>query len=258
MTPFINAHDALKSIAMVASDMDGTMTRDGHFSRELFEALSLIKSVGVRVLLVTGRSAGWVNALASLLPIDGAIAENGGLFFPCDEESSGIELLPLRGSRTEHKNALRKMFLILQTSFPEITEAPDNAFRITDWTFSVNNLASHQLIKMKEICAEHDWDFTYSNVQCHITPPAQNKAQGVLAVLQIAPNLRFRSEQVLTIGDSPNDESFFNSSFFPTSVGVANVQKYIDRMSYNPQFVTEKSECDGFVEIARALARAKS
>ena len=33
-------------------------------------------------LIVTGRSAGWVSAISSLMPIVGAIAENGGLFYP--------------------------------------------------------------------------------------------------------------------------------------------------------------------------------
>jgi len=35
----------------------------------------------IDIIIVTGRSAGWVEAVANYLPIQGAIAENGGLFY---------------------------------------------------------------------------------------------------------------------------------------------------------------------------------
>jgi hydroxymethylpyrimidine pyrophosphatase-like HAD family hydrolase len=96
------------------------------------------------------------------------------------------------------------------------------------------------------------WSFTYSNVQCHIKPIHQDKATGLLSVLSNHyPELN--SQQVLTVGDSPNDEAMFNPDLFPISVGVANVFHYQDKMLHLPKYVTQASEFAGFSELAKLL-----
>jgi hypothetical protein len=98
------------------------------------------------------------------------------------------------------------------------------------------------------------WSFTYSNVQCHIKPPHQDKATGLDAVLKNHfPELN--SQQVLTIGDSPNDEAMFNPAKFPVSVGVANVRHYQDKMLHLPKYTTQASEFAGFQELAQLLLK---
>jgi hydroxymethylpyrimidine pyrophosphatase-like HAD family hydrolase len=78
------------------------------------------------------------------------------------------------------------------------------------------------------------WSFTYSNVQCHIKPPHQDKATGLLSVLSNHfPELN--SQQMLTVGDSPNDEAMFDATKFPISVGVANIRHYHDKMLHLPK-----------------------
>jgi HAD superfamily hydrolase (TIGR01484 family) len=248
----------LKKISLIASDMDGTMTSQGRFSRELFEAFSLLRNSGVRIVLITGRSAGWVNGLASLLPIDGAIAENGGVFFSTSEESGGEELISLGCTRSQHRAKLQSAFQILQKEFPHIQEAPDNAFRVTDWTYSVHNLSEADLARMGVICNEQGWDFTFSNVQCHITPRGQQKSEGLLRVIRSNPPLSAPLDQILTIGDSPNDESMFNSKLFPNSVGVANIKKYENHLRHKPAFLTTSEEAAGFLEMAKFVASLKS
>ncbi len=257
MQPIASATQALSRITLVASDMDGTMTSHGRFSTSVFRAFDDLRNSGVRILLITGRSAGWVNGLVSLLPIDGAVAENGGIYFPANEESHGTELIALRGSRKEHKEALRNMFLILQKEFPQISEAPDNTYRLTDWTFSVEGLTDSELTRMKTLCNSHDWDFTYSNVQCHITPRGQDKSQGLLKLISEIPHLKADPTNVLTIGDSPNDESIFDTNKFPCSVGVANIKKYATRLAHLPAYVTTEKEGNGFCEMVAALVASQ-
>jgi HAD superfamily hydrolase (TIGR01484 family) len=257
MKPISSATSQLKSIRLVASDMDGTMTENGKFSEELFGAFSALREANVKIILVTGRSAGWVNGLASLLPIDGAIAENGGIFFPANIESAGEELISMPLGRAHQRHLLRNIFLTLQHEFPNIAEAPDNYFRITDWTYSVHNLSNEDLARMNTICTNLGWDFTYSNVQCHITPRGQNKATGLQRVLANNQNLNIEPNFVLTIGDSPNDESLFDPSSFPNSVGVANIQQYISNLRHTPTFITTQPERAGFCEMAEYLIKSK-
>jgi hydroxymethylpyrimidine pyrophosphatase-like HAD family hydrolase len=61
----------LRSIRLIATDIDGTLTVGQHFSSQLLIALEKLQAVGLPVLLVTGRSAGWVEGLANYLPVAG-------------------------------------------------------------------------------------------------------------------------------------------------------------------------------------------
>ena len=61
----------LSDIRLIASDVDGTLTLNGKFSSDFISTLLDLQSAGIKVLLVTGRSAGWVSALANYLPVAG-------------------------------------------------------------------------------------------------------------------------------------------------------------------------------------------
>ena len=64
----------LSNIRLIASDVDGTLTQNGKFSSDFISTLLDLQSAGIKVLLVTGRSAGWGSALVNYLPVEGAIA----------------------------------------------------------------------------------------------------------------------------------------------------------------------------------------
>ena len=67
---------------------------------------------------------------------------------------------------------------------------------------------------------------------------------------------QYTPEQVLTVGDSPNDASLFNPQLFPLSVGVANVLDYANELSYQPAYVTQGVEGEGFCELAQYLSNS--
>lgn len=256
--PFLTLSQAsaaglLRNIRLVATDMDGTLTRRGKFTPALLQALEDLAAAGIQVLIVTGRSAGWVSGLVSYLPAVGGIAENGGLFYSAGQDAP-VQLTPICDS-AEHRQRLADAFAFLKSRFPQIQESGDNRFRITDWTFDVAGLAQADLDKMSVLCSELGWGFTYSAVQCHIKPVGQDKAKGVLRVLRdyfpgCAP------AQVVTVGDSPNDESLFDAGCFPVSVGVANLLEYAGQLQHLPVCVTAGAEGDGFCELARFIIKA--
>ena len=62
------------SIRGVFYDIDDTLTHDGVVTTEAYAALVRARAAGLRVVLVTGRPAGWAEVLASLWPVDAAIA----------------------------------------------------------------------------------------------------------------------------------------------------------------------------------------
>jgi HAD superfamily hydrolase (TIGR01484 family) len=228
---------------LIATDMDGTLTVNEKFTPELLQALQTCK---IPVLIVTGRSAGWVSGIVHYLPVVGAIAENGGLFYTEDTQTLLTPIPDLK----QHRQKLAATFDRLKTEFPHLEETSDNAFRLTDWTFDVKGLSQPELQRMDALCQDEGWSFTYSTVQCHIKPMQQSKAVGLLEVL----NTQFplcTPDQIITVGDSPNDETLFEC--FPYSVGVANILNYCDLMTHHPTYVTQASEGAGFCELIEKL-----
>jgi HAD superfamily hydrolase (TIGR01484 family) len=246
----INSSD-LSDIRLIASDVDGTLTENGKFSSDFISTLIDLQSAGIKVLLVTGRSAGWVSALVNYLPVAGAISENGGIFLHPNGTQNLLSSVP---NLSRHRILLENTFHHIKQLFPNLHPSADNHFRITDWTFDVNDLSADDIQAISNQCDLMGWSFTYSNVQCHIKPLHQDKATGLMSVLKkYFPELN--SQQVLTIGDSPNDEAMFNPDLFPISVGVANVRHYQDKMLHLPKYVTYTSEFVGFSELAKLLVQ---
>jgi HAD superfamily hydrolase (TIGR01484 family) len=249
LTPLDQSHNALSQIRLIATDMDGTLTVGEKFTPELFQALQQLQAAQIDVMIVTGRSAGWVSAINHYFPVFGAICENGGRFYRGETAEFLVDLPDIAA----HRAQLARMFAQLQQRFPAICESSDNAFRLTDWTFDIADLDVAELQTMTQICADAGWGFTYSTVQCHIKPIAQDKAQGLQRVLQQHfPQLS--RQQVLTVGDSPNDVSLFDPAMFPNSVGVANVLRYTEQLAHLPCFVTRSAEGKGFCELSDTIA----
>ena len=248
------AEASFSHIRLVATDMDGTLTQEGKFAATLLQALEDLAAADIKVLIVTGRSAGWMSGLSHLMPVVGAIAENGGLFYGCGHDQP-VTLTPIPDLEA-HRQSLAVAFAKLKAKFPQIQESADNRFRLTDWTFDVATLSPEELAILSNLCQQMDWGFTYSNVQCHIKPQGQDKALGLLQVLrEYFPE--FSREQVLTVGDSPNDESLFDQHHFSASVGVANVMKYANQLQHLPFYMTTSAEGEGFCELCRHILASR-
>ncbi|NEO85464.1 MAG: HAD family phosphatase [Spirulina sp. SIO3F2] len=237
----------IASIQLIATDMDGTLTQQEQFTPAVLAALA---QSPVPIIISTGRSAGWVSGLAHYLPVAGAIAENGGVFFS-PEQPQG-DFLGAIADITAHRHDLAQLFVQLQQRWPQLEPSADNAFRLTDWTFDITALSGSEIEYCAAYCQDLGWGFTYSTVQGHLKLLEQDKAQGLKTVLQrhfpgVDPQV------VLTIGDSPNDEPMFNPEMFPLSVGVANITAYQAEMQYFPRYLTTAAEGAGFCELIEQL-----
>ena len=242
--------ERLTDIQLIATDIDGTLTSGGKFASELLQSIDLLNTKGIKLLLVTGRSAGWVSAVNNYLPVVGSIAENGGLYF--SQDRSGFDFITRIDSIEEHRAELANRFWELQERYPQIEESSDNQFRITDWTFDVAGLTDLELAAIDRQCQEWGYSFTFSTVQCHIKPQQQDKGMAILHVLdRYFPTIN--PTQIITVGDSPNDASMFDRALFPHSVGVANIQHYTAQLSHHPQYLTKLPEVAGFCELVNLL-----
>ena len=246
---------AFTAIRLVATDMDGTLTQAGKFTPGLLQSLTQLAAAEIPTVIVTGRSAGWVQGSAAYLPVVGAIAENGGVWIPADT-GEPVTLVDIPAI-SPHRDRLAHIFAQLQATFPDLQPSADNQFRLTDWTFDIGQLTPVDLTQIDQTCQAAGWGFTYSTVQCHIRLAAQDKGIALQRVWQ-QQFPQITANQVVTVGDSPNDEGLFETERFPLSVGVANVQHYCDRLRHQPKFITTGAEVEGFQELAQVLLRAKS
>src|SRR5215470_3206559 len=90
------------NVRAVFTDMDGTLTSRGRVLAPTYSALAALDNAGIPVVLVTGRPAGWAEAIARLWPVRAAVAENGGVLFLPD----GVRL--------------RKVYSVGTTTLPRI------------------------------------------------------------------------------------------------------------------------------------------
>jgi hypothetical protein len=58
-------------------------------------------------------------------------------------------------------------------------------------------------------------------------------------------------DDVVFAGDSPNDAPMFG--YFPQAVGVANVRRFLDRLTALPAYITQREAGEGFSELADVL-----
>ncbi|MEO1636774.1 MAG: HAD hydrolase family protein, partial [Cyanobacteria bacterium J06631_9] len=95
-------------VCLVATDMDGTLTAKGEFTPGLLQAFGKLRDRNIKVMIVTGRSAGWVSGLVNYLPVVGAIAENGGIYI--DKSNLDPVILPDIPRMSQHRGRLQNMF----------------------------------------------------------------------------------------------------------------------------------------------------
>ena len=274
-----HSHQAMPLV--VASDIDGTLTIDSMLHSSVVNATEVLRALGIGLILVTGRAAGYAYTLFEALGAQAVIAENGGILYL--KENPGQPLF-LRSDHwvpaAEQSKSAPTPQQIGQALFEELQRRGvlpaharptyDNLFRVTDFTFELEGIDSATLAQVKETLAQglvlakdiHDSinmpvtaSFVYSSIHAHIMPLQQNKGTALKALARL---LNIQTTQILTIGDSLNDEALFDAGTFPVSVGVANLRKYFSMLHHMPRYLTANPEGHGFIEMVRTLVETKS
>ena len=124
------------SVRGVFSDIDDTLTHDGAVVLEAYGALLRARAAGLRVVLVTGRPAGWAEVLASVWPVDAAIAENGGIAYL--KRGRRVERIYFaEGDPLADARRLAELSDDVLRAFPFAKRSDDSTLRITDAAFDI-------------------------------------------------------------------------------------------------------------------------
>ena len=241
----------------VFSDIDDTLTKHHLVEREAYDAILRARDAGLRVVLVTGRPAGWAEVLASLWPVDAAIAENGGIAYL--RRGVRVERMYYEAvDPTADAARLADLTADVLRSFPFARKSDDSGLRITDAAFDIGetqHLAPDQIAAITGRCKELGARTLVSSVHAHACFHTADKALMSARVANVL--WGETAEDVATsyafIGDSPNDQAAF--TFFAASIGVANVSRYLPVLNPPPKFVTPSPNGRGFAEAIDAMLR---
>jgi HAD superfamily hydrolase (TIGR01484 family) len=248
--------EAAAQIRFVLFDIDGTITTGGKLTPEAYSAIWALHKAGFKVIPLTGRPAGWCNMIARQWPVDGVIGENGALAFW--EENGHFQ-------QFFHPAALRNTHPLIESIRKEVFEdipivrlAKDQAYRLYDLAI---DFAEDGLSLPLSVADQIKQSAEHAGAQAKISSIHVNIWMGHYDKVSMAERFltkRFNwiesgaeDNEVLFIGDSPNDEPMFRR--FPQSCAVANISRYEGRITHWPAYVA-RAECGaGFAEIVSTL-----
>jgi HAD superfamily hydrolase (TIGR01484 family) len=252
----------LSSVEAVFTDVDGTLTTDGLLRGSTLRALERLAQAGLRVVLVSGRPAGWGEAWARTLPVDGVIVENGGLFFHRRADGR-LRKVYAQGPavRAANRRRLTAEVAGVLARVPGARLSMDSAHTEVDLAIDYNEearLGSAAAGRIEALLRARGVTAVRSSVHVNCWIGRFDKRTAVTRFLRAAwgQQLGAADARFVYVGDSFNDAPLFGA--FPLSVGVANVRAVLDGIETPPAFITRAAEGAGFEELARAvLARRR-
>jgi HAD superfamily hydrolase (TIGR01484 family) len=259
----------LASIRGVLTDIDETVSTEGHLTPEAYGALAALKKAGLLVIPVTGRPAGWCDMICRFWPVDAVVGENGAFWMWHDDPKDKRGHRKLRSrfiqSEAERADGRRRLEAVRADVLREVPGAgiaSDQPYRLADLAIDfcedVPPLPRSDIDRIVAIFERHGAHAKVSSIHVNGWFGDYDKlttSQAMMAEL-FGVDLAREAAAYVFSGDSPNDSPMFG--FFPNGVGVANVRDFADAMPHLPRWVTGARSGAGFVELAGALIAARS
>jgi HAD superfamily hydrolase (TIGR01484 family) len=251
-----------REIDFVLSDLDDTLTDSGHLRGATYAALEKLKAAGKRIVIVTGRPAGWCDMIARFWPVDGVVGENGAFYFRYDHDKAVMvrHFLQSEEERARNHKALFGFFDDVRNAHPDIRLSADQAFRVSDIAIDicedVQRLGKDEVADIVARLAALGATVKVSSIHINAWIGHFDKLTMIRSFLktEFDVDAEAAKQRVVYVGDSPNDEPMFG--YFPHSVGVANVEEFLPDMVSKPAYVARGRGGVGFVELANLLIPA--
>ncbi len=265
MRPLTNLPRAVAAgLHTVFSDIDDTLTTDGRLTPEAYAAMDDLQRAGLRVILITGRPAGWCDHIARMWPVDGVIGENGAFYCwhdPFERKLRCRHLLDA-GQRAAHAAQLARVRDTILREVPGSAVASDQFCRLYDLAIDfcedVPALPGEAVDRIVTLMESAGMTAKVSSIHVNGWFGRYDKLSMAHLMMRERYGLELAAERArcLFVGDSPNDAPMF--AYLPHAVGVANVRDLADRMDAVPAYVTPSRGGAGFAELARALLAARA
>ena len=251
-------------VRFVLTDIDDTLTDHGRLGAIAYAALEHLQAAGFMVVPVTGRPAGWCDLIARFWPVDAVVGENGALYMRYDREARRMlrRFWQDEATRDDSRRRLKALAARILTEVPGAGIASDQPYRESDLAIDFcEDVAPLDDTAVDRIAAL----FAAAGAQAKVSSIHVNGWFGDwdklamtrrLFAEQFGADLDTVREQVVFVGDSPNDQPMFG--YFPNAVAVANIERFRDRLASLPAWVTAQPGGAGFAEVAAALIAARA
>ena len=255
---------ARRRIRGVFTDIDDTLTTEGHLTAAAYGALERLRAAGVLVVPITGRPAGWCDHIARMWPVDAVVGENGAFYFRHDAAARKLvkRFLASDAERAANRQRLVAVRDRILAAVPGAALASDQLYREADLAIDfredVPPLPHADIDRIVALFEAAGATAKVSSIHVNGWFGRYDKLATTrrLFAERFGVGLEAANRHVVYAGDSPNDAPMFE--FFPNAVGVANVADFGDRLTALPAYVTRGRCGAGFVELADALIAART
>jgi HAD superfamily hydrolase (TIGR01484 family) len=246
----------------VLTDIDDTLTTEGVVGPEVVQALASLRDAGLHVIPITGRPVGWSEPFAQAWPVDAIVAENGAVALTHRGAAEPLRKLYVQDEATRAANYARMQQVAqrIVREVPGATISRDSGGRETDIAIDHSEFAhlpQEAIDRVVALMRDQGMNATVSSIHVNGWYGSHNKLAGARWVVRelLARELDAELQRWVYVGDSTNDVLMFEH--FPHSVGVANIRRFEDQLSFKPRYVTEGERGAGFAEVARAILGAR-
>jgi HAD superfamily hydrolase (TIGR01484 family) len=126
------AHLDASGVRFVLVDLDDTLTTTGKLTAAAYAALESLQRAGRRVIIVTGRPAGWCDHIARMWPVDAVVGENGAFYFWFADGKLGKRFMADAETRARLRVQLGEIAKRILKAVPGSAIASDQPYRETD------------------------------------------------------------------------------------------------------------------------------
>ncbi|MBU8848405.1 MAG: HAD-IIB family hydrolase [Desulfobacterales bacterium] len=247
-------------ITYLLTDIDDTITHKGRIPACAFQALEDLGKVGIKVVPITGRPAGWCDHIARMWPVDGVVGENGAFYFVYDiyEKKMMRRYFKTAQDREQDQKKLAAIKQKILSAIPGCVVSADQPYReadlAIDFAEDVHPLPQTDIDRIVDIFEQSGATAKISSIHVNGWFGAYDKLSMTKIMFReiFKTDLDEIKENVIYVGDSPNDEPMFE--YFPNSVGVANVLEFFDRLVFKPAWITKDEGGFGFTQLVKVLA----
>jgi len=214
------------------TDVDGTITDTGRaVSTGAIDAMRTLIARGVEVVLASGNTACFMDALSRVVGTNGTlIGENGGVYrigFLGDLHVTGEKAISLEALGIV-ENYYRLRGVGLQLYSPQ--------YRFSDVAFARTVPA----VEVRAVLSGHNVQVLDTGFAIHLQEQGVNKGR---ALQDLARDMGLSPKDFLAIGDGLNDVEMIRAA--GTGVAVGNAHQLAKNAA---DYVTEKTYGDGFIE----------
>ena len=244
-------------IQFLFCDIDDTLTHEGKLGPKSYEMLWKLADLGLQIIPVTGRPAGWCELIARLWPVRGVIGENGAFYFSYQNKKMKRHFI--FDNEIQEKNRAKLDLIqkeVLET-IPGTALASDQFTRLFDLAIDfcedVPPLPESAIEDIVKVFKKHGATAKVSSIHVNGWFGDYDKRSmcETFYEAEFGHKLAENQKSVAFVGDSPNDEPLFG--FFDHSFAVSNIKKFLPQLKTPPKYLLSKEGGLGFYQLGERL-----